>query len=108
VLVRQSLLQLIRESLCSMFVLHRQFVKQDGRVFILIAERALLLCWEQGHPDQAEQLAHKAIKDAAAIDHPVTLSIVLNRAITLFVWIGDLAPPKNCSIVSSCTQNLIP
>jgi tetratricopeptide (TPR) repeat protein len=47
--------------------------------------------WQQGHPDQAVELTHQAIKDAASIDHPITLSIALIRAITLFLWIGDLA-----------------
>lgn len=47
--------------------------------------------WSQGHPDQAVERAHQTIKDAASIDHPVTLSLVLIRAISLFLWIGDLA-----------------
>jgi predicted ATPase len=46
--------------------------------------------WLQGHPDQAVARAHQSIKDAEATDHPVTLSIVLIRAITLFLWMGDL------------------
>jgi len=46
--------------------------------------------WLQGHPDQAAKRAHQSIKDAASIDHPVTLAIVLIRSITVFLWIGDL------------------
>ena len=45
--------------------------------------------WLQGQPDQAVEFAHQAIDDAASIDHPVTLSIVLIRAISLFLWIDD-------------------
>jgi hypothetical protein len=47
--------------------------------------------WLQGHPDQAVEHAHQAIEAAASIDHPVTLSVVLIRAIYLFMWIGEVA-----------------
>ena len=50
--------------------------------------------WLQGHPDQAVEHAHQAIKDAASIDHPITLSVVLIRAISLFLWVGDLVTAK--------------
>jgi hypothetical protein len=46
--------------------------------------------WLQDHPGQAVDCAHQAVKDAASIDNPVTLSIVRIRAISLFVWISDL------------------
>jgi predicted ATPase/DNA-binding winged helix-turn-helix (wHTH) protein len=61
----------------------------DGHVWAGIFLARTL--WLQGHPDQAAERAHQAIKEAASIDHPVTLSIVLIRAIYLFLWIGDLA-----------------
>jgi predicted ATPase/DNA-binding winged helix-turn-helix (wHTH) protein len=60
----------------------------DGYVWAgIILARTL---WLQGHPGQAAARAHQSIKDAASIDHPVTLAIVLIRAITVFLWIGDL------------------
>ncbi|NEU95257.1 ATP-binding protein [Bradyrhizobium uaiense] len=46
--------------------------------------------WLQGYPDQARLRAKETIKDAAATDHPVTLSITLIWAISLFLWMGDL------------------
>jgi predicted ATPase len=46
--------------------------------------------WLQGHPDQAAERAHQSIKAATSIEHPVTLSMALTRAITVFFWIGDL------------------
>lgn len=46
--------------------------------------------WLQGYPDQARTCAHQTIKDAAATDHPVTLSISLIWAISLFLWMNDL------------------
>ena len=46
--------------------------------------------WLQGYPDQALARAHQTIGDATATDHPVTLSIALLWAISLFLWIGDL------------------
>ena len=46
--------------------------------------------WLQGYPDQAVARAHQTIGDATTTDHPVTLSIALIWAISLFLWIGDL------------------
>ena len=46
--------------------------------------------WLQGYADQARSRAHGTIKDAAGTDHPVTLSITLIWAISLFLWMGDL------------------
>lgn len=47
--------------------------------------------WLQGYPDQAVDSVRQVVKDAARMDHPVTLSIVVNWAISVFFWIGDLA-----------------
>jgi tetratricopeptide (TPR) repeat protein len=47
--------------------------------------------WLQGHPDQARQRALQAIKDAESMDHPVSLTIVLHWAASVFLWTGDLA-----------------
>ena len=45
----------------------------------------------QGHPAQAVERARQAIKDAARMDHPVSLTIVLHWAASVFLWTGDLA-----------------
>jgi hypothetical protein len=46
--------------------------------------------WLQGHPAQAVDLAHQAVKDAERMDHPISLAIVLNWAASVFLWTGDL------------------
>jgi tetratricopeptide (TPR) repeat protein len=47
--------------------------------------------WLQGHPAQAVERAHRAVKDAERMDHPISLAIVLNWAASMFLWAGDLA-----------------
>jgi predicted ATPase/DNA-binding winged helix-turn-helix (wHTH) protein len=46
--------------------------------------------WLQGHPVQALEHARQAIDDAALMDHPVSLTIVLHWAASVFLWTGDL------------------
>lgn len=46
--------------------------------------------WLQGHPDQAVERARQTVEDAACMNHPLTLSIALIWAISVFLWIGDL------------------
>jgi predicted ATPase/DNA-binding winged helix-turn-helix (wHTH) protein len=46
--------------------------------------------WLQGHPAQAVELARQTVKDAAHMGRPLTLSIALNCAVTVFLWRGDL------------------
>jgi tetratricopeptide (TPR) repeat protein len=46
--------------------------------------------WLQGHAAKAVERARQAIKDAASLGHPVTLSVVLIWAISVFLWAGDL------------------
>jgi predicted ATPase/DNA-binding winged helix-turn-helix (wHTH) protein len=46
--------------------------------------------WLQGHPAQAVERARQTVKDAAATDHSLTLSIALIWAISVFLWRGDL------------------
>jgi predicted ATPase/DNA-binding winged helix-turn-helix (wHTH) protein len=46
--------------------------------------------WLQGHPAQAVELAHQTVKEAARMGRPLTLSIALNCAVTVFLWCGDL------------------
>jgi predicted ATPase/DNA-binding winged helix-turn-helix (wHTH) protein len=47
--------------------------------------------WLQGHPAQALERVWQTVKDAQRVDHPVTLTIVLHWAASVFLWIGDLA-----------------
>ena len=46
--------------------------------------------WLQGYPTQAVARAHQTVEDAAGMDHPVTLSIALMWAVSVFLWVGDL------------------
>jgi predicted ATPase len=46
--------------------------------------------WLQGYPDQAVERAHLTVAHAALIDHPVTLSIALVWAVSVYLWVGDL------------------
>ncbi|MGY3618250.1 ATP-binding protein [Bradyrhizobium sp. USDA 10063] len=45
--------------------------------------------WDRGLPDQAAQLAHKAIDVAGRQEHPVTLCISLLYATQVLLWRGD-------------------
>ena len=46
--------------------------------------------WLQGYPDQALELTQQTVEEAARMGRPVTLSIALNCAVTVFLWRGDL------------------
>lgn len=46
--------------------------------------------WLQGCPIQAVEHAVRAVRDAERMDHPVTLSVVMLWAITVYLWTGDL------------------
>ena len=46
--------------------------------------------WLQGQPVQAVERARQTVEDAACMDHPLTLSIALIWAISVFLWTGDL------------------
>ena len=46
--------------------------------------------WLQGHPDQAIEWAHKAVEEARAVDHSLTLAIASIWAISVFLWTGTL------------------
>jgi predicted ATPase/DNA-binding winged helix-turn-helix (wHTH) protein len=50
--------------------------------------------WLQGYPDQATDRARQTVKDAMAMDHPVTLCIALIWAVSMFLWVGDLQSAK--------------
>ena len=47
--------------------------------------------WLQGHPDEAIAWARKAVEEARAGDHSLTLAIVSIWAISVFLWAGELA-----------------
>jgi predicted ATPase/DNA-binding winged helix-turn-helix (wHTH) protein len=60
----------------------------DGRMLAgAILARTL---WLQGYPDRAVERALLTIRDAEAQDHPLTLSITLVWAVSVFLWVGDL------------------
>jgi len=46
--------------------------------------------WLQGHPAQAVECAHEAIRGAGRMDHPASLAVVLAWAASVFLWTGDL------------------
>jgi len=46
--------------------------------------------WLQGHPAEAVARAHETVKDAANMEHSLTLAIALIWAISVFFWTGDL------------------
>lgn len=46
--------------------------------------------WLQGHPAEAAEQARRAVREAERMDHPVTLSVAMIWAITVFLWTGDL------------------
>ena len=47
--------------------------------------------WLQGNPGQAVERARQTVEDAARMEHPVTLSVVLIWAVSVFLWADDLA-----------------
>jgi predicted ATPase/DNA-binding winged helix-turn-helix (wHTH) protein len=47
--------------------------------------------WLQGHPTDAVERTRQTVKNAIAMDHPVTLSIALIWAVSVFLWDGDFA-----------------
>lgn len=49
-----------------------------------------IVLWLQGYPDQAVARAHRAVAEAEALDHPVTLAIALCWAAWVFLRVGDL------------------
>src|SRR3546814_3713086 len=46
--------------------------------------------WLQGCTAQAAERAYMAVEEAAGMDNALTLSVVLNWAVSVFLWIGDL------------------
>jgi predicted ATPase/DNA-binding winged helix-turn-helix (wHTH) protein len=46
--------------------------------------------WLQGKPAQALERARQTVKDAAGMDHPVTLCLALSWAVSVFLWTGNL------------------
>jgi len=47
--------------------------------------------WLQGHPAQAVERGHRAIKSARHLDHPASLVVALAWGASVFLWTGDLA-----------------
>jgi predicted ATPase/DNA-binding winged helix-turn-helix (wHTH) protein len=46
--------------------------------------------WLLGCPVQAVDLACETLRESAQMDHPVTMSITLTWALSVFLWTGDL------------------
>ncbi|HEX2554295.1 MAG TPA: winged helix-turn-helix domain-containing protein [Microvirga sp.] len=46
--------------------------------------------WLQGFPTQAVDVARRSVREAVLLDHPVTMSIALTWALSVFMWTGDL------------------
>jgi predicted ATPase/DNA-binding winged helix-turn-helix (wHTH) protein len=46
--------------------------------------------WLQGHPDQAIEWARKAVEEASAVDHSLTLAVASIWAISVLLWTGEL------------------
>ncbi|GGF39533.1 transcriptional regulator [Aliidongia dinghuensis] len=59
----------------------------DHRMIALVAYARAL--WLRGSPDQAIQVARHTLKEAEALDHPVTLCISMIWATFVFLWSGD-------------------
>ncbi|MCB4859657.1 winged helix-turn-helix domain-containing protein [Sphingobium sp. PNB] len=46
--------------------------------------------WLSGHAERAGQVARDAVREAAQLEHPVTLCIALIWALSVYTWMGDL------------------
>jgi predicted ATPase len=46
--------------------------------------------WLQGHPDAAIEWARKAVEEASAVGHSLTLAVTSIWAISVFLWTGEL------------------
>lgn len=46
--------------------------------------------WMQGYPEQALKRARQTVEEVADMDHPVTLSVALSWAVSVFLGTGDL------------------
>jgi hypothetical protein len=67
--------------------------------------------WLQGHPDQAADRAHRAVREAERLDRPESLSVVLAWAASVFLWTGDLSSAEEviaASIFHAESQSLGP
>jgi tetratricopeptide (TPR) repeat protein len=67
--------------------------------------------WLQGHPAQAMERARQTVKEAAGMDHSLTLAIALIWGISVFLWTGDLQSAEehiDWLIASSESHSLAP
>ena len=75
---------------------HRPGPQRTGTVSLGFENRSLAgsglarTLWLQGYPAQALERTRQTVRDAASTDHPVTLSIALLWAVSVFLWTGDL------------------
>lgn len=75
----------------------------DGKVLAgTILARTL---WLQGHPAQAAERARLTVSDAAAMEHPMTLSVALVSAVSVFLWTGDFqSADEHIDWLVSCAE----
>jgi predicted ATPase/DNA-binding winged helix-turn-helix (wHTH) protein len=52
------------------------------------------LLWQRGFPNQAVVAANSTIREAAELEHPVTLCIALIWTLPVFFWVGNLNAAK--------------
>jgi tetratricopeptide (TPR) repeat protein len=58
----------------------------DRNIALIALARAL---WLRGYPERAVEAARFAIKEAQALQHPVTLCITMIWTVYVFLWVGD-------------------
>lgn len=46
--------------------------------------------WLSGHSERAGQVARDTVREAAQLEHPVTLCIALIWSLSVYMWMGDL------------------
>jgi predicted ATPase/DNA-binding winged helix-turn-helix (wHTH) protein len=61
--------------------------------------------WLAGRAEQAITLARQTVREAADLNHPVTLSIALVWSLGMYLWSGDLdAAEKTLEAFTDCAQ----
>jgi len=80
------------EAALSSSVLHRRSLAIHFGFDLANRARIALsrLLWLRGLPDQAVTMAQASIREAAELEHPVTLCIALIWTLQVFFWVGNL------------------
>lgn len=61
--------------------------------------------WLQGHADQARHWVHRALREAVALDHPVTHCIALIWTLSVHIWTGEIDRVKEALSTFSVAAN---